>query len=130
MPDFRNVTIASVGAQNDRFAVVERRIDDERYAGFRKGKRYELVKEEIWFAIHYLNPGATILVHDGRDEIAPMSLYTTCEQHELVTRRLCADLEPFVGVFRQDTRRKRSEIFPVLNLLIEYIAHVRPARIG
>jgi hypothetical protein len=47
MPDFRNVTIASVGAQNDRFAVVERRIDDERYAGFRKGKRYELVKEEI-----------------------------------------------------------------------------------
>jgi hypothetical protein len=35
------------GCANDWFAVVERRIDDERHAGFRKETGYELVKARI-----------------------------------------------------------------------------------
>ena len=41
-----------------------------------------------------------------------------------------ADLEPFIGVFGQHARRKGTKILPVLDLLIEDIAHLRPARIG
>jgi hypothetical protein len=33
-------------------------------------------------------------------------------------------------MFGHDARRKRAEILPVLDLLIEDIAHVRPARVG
>src|SRR6185437_5857547 len=67
---------------------------------------------------------------NGRDEIAPIPLYATCKQHELVTRRPRANLEPFIGVLRQDAGPKRSEVFPVLDLLIENIAHVRSPRVG
>lgn len=35
------------GCANDWFAVVERRIDDERHAGFRKETGYEVVKARI-----------------------------------------------------------------------------------
>jgi len=58
------------------------------------------MKSRIRCGTHELYPSATILVNDGRDEIAPIGPYATCEQHEFVTSRLCANLEPFLGVFR------------------------------
>ena len=65
-----------------------------------------------------------------RDEVAPFILDGACEQHELVARRRRADLEPVLGVFRQHARREGAKILAVLHLLIEDVAHVRPARIG
>ena len=52
------------------------------------------------------------------------------EQHELVACRTRSDVEPVVGMFGEHARCKRTEVFPVLDLLIEDVAHLRPARIG
>ena len=52
------------------------------------------------------------------------------KQHELVARRVLADLEPLVGMLGHHARRKRAKILAVLDLLIEDVAHLRPARIG
>src|ERR1043166_1811910 len=69
-------------------------------------------------------------MHDGRDAAAPIGLDRTSKQHELVTGRTAADLEPFVGVFRHDAGGKRPEVLAVLDALIEGIAHVRPPWVG
>src|SRR6185312_4191472 len=47
-----------------------------------------------------------------------------------MTGKVRADLEPVVGMLGHDARRKGTKIFAVLDLLIEDLAHVRPARIG
>src|SRR5579871_2742816 len=70
------------------------------------------------------------MVHDGRNAITLLFPDITCEQHELVTGRLSADIEPFVGALGHGTRREWAEVFAVLDPLIEDIAHIRPARIG
>jgi len=46
MPDLRNVTIASVGAQTIG-SLSLKDVDDKRHAGFRKETGYELVKARI-----------------------------------------------------------------------------------
>src|ERR1700686_3519242 len=118
------------GRADDWLAVIEGRIDDERHAGSRKETGYELVKARTRFASHELQPGAAVMVQDGRDAITPLGLDPTCEQHEFVTRRVGANLEPFVGAFGQDARCKRPEVLTVLDHLIEDVAHVRSARVG
>jgi hypothetical protein len=88
------------------------------------------VKSRICFAAHELHACGAILVHDGRDAVALLRLDLGCKQHKRVACRMHANLEPFVGAFGQDARREGAEVFPVLDLLIEDIAHLRPARIG
>src|SRR4029077_15755799 len=67
---------------------------------------------------------------DGRDAITPLGLDRTSKQHEFVTRRVAANLEPFFGAFGHHARRKRPEVLAVLDPLIKDVAHVRPTRVG
>src|ERR1700737_4745018 len=118
------------GRADDRLAVVERRIDNDRHAGAREEAGYRLVKARIRFAAHDVEPGAAVLMHDGGDAAAPLGLDRTSKQHELVTGRMAADLEPFLRVFRHDAGSKRPEVLAVLDPLVKDVAHVRPTRVG
>src|SRR5437879_1057541 len=76
------------GRADDRLAVVEGRIDDERHASSREETGYQLVKLRVRFASHELQPGAAVVVHDGGDAVTLLGLDRTCEQHEFMTRRV------------------------------------------
>ena len=69
-------------------------------------------------------------MQDGRDANTPLGLDPACKQHEFVTRRVGADLEPFVGMLGHHARCKGAEVLAVLDHLIEDVAHVRSARVG
>src|SRR5205807_8808578 len=54
----------------------------------------------------------------------------TSKQHELLTGRTAADLEPFLRVLRHDAGSERPEVLAVLDPLVEDVAHVGPTRVG
>src|ERR1700737_5497959 len=59
------------GRADDRLAVVERGIDDDRHAGAREEAGNQLVKAWIRLAAHDVESGAAVLMHDGGDAGAP-----------------------------------------------------------
>src|SRR5436190_8020878 len=112
---------------DDRFLYVERSIQKKRNSRDLSKFFDELPVSRIGLFDDHLWSGSTVDMHHGRNFLF---VFVSDADHRDHKRIVMLDTENFPRVFFEDRRGERPKPFAKLDLVIQYLSHVRATRIG